>query len=149
MGDDAVRLVLRPIGSPAQVLASITDEPLAYSVSTYAEVRSFAFPDRPTVDRMPVSVRLAAVGNELKRNLILMSDLIRRLEALEWKVELIGDEVVATTDLSAEAGWLKLQAEGISDHLLPLLEKGSDRPPKGLGLAVRQRRARSEPPRSS
>jgi hypothetical protein len=140
-----VRLVLRPISAPASVLSSITVGPLAYSVTTYSEVRSFAFPDRPTVDRMPVSVRLAAVANELKRNLILMSDVIRRLEALEWKVELIGDEVVITNDLSAEAGWLKLQAEGISDHLLPMLEKGSDRPPKGLGLAVRQRQARSEP----
>ena|GEM_PF-3153860 len=144
-----MRLVLRPIAAPAGVLASITDEPVAYSVTTYSEVRSFAFPDRPTVDRMPVSVRLAAVANELKRHLILMSDLVRRLEALEWKVELIGDEVVVTNDLSAEAGWLKLQAEGISDHLLPLLEKGSDRPPRSLGLAVRQRRARSEPAPSS
>ena len=144
-----MRLVLRPLGSPAEVLAAITDEPLAYSVSTYSEVSSFAFPDRPTVDRMPVSVRLAAVANELKRNLILMSNLVRRLEALEWKVELIGDEVVVTSELSVEAGWLKLQAEGISDHLLPLLEKGSDRPPKSLGLAVRQRQARSEPAPSS
>jgi hypothetical protein len=144
-----LRLVLRPIGSPARVLASITDEPLSYSVTTYSEVRSFAFPDRPTVDRMPVSVRLAALANELKRNLILMSDLVRRLEALEWKVELIEDEVVVTNELSVEAGWLKLQAEGISDHLLPLLQKGSDRPPKNLGLAVRQSRARSEPAPSS
>jgi len=144
-----MRLVLRPIGPPAEVLASITDEPLPYSVSTYFEVRSFAFPDRPTVDRPPVSVRLAAVGTELKRNLILMADVVRRLEALEWKVELTGDEVVVTTELSVEAGWLKLQAEGISDHLLPLLENGSDRPPKGLGLAVRQRQARSEPAPSS
>jgi hypothetical protein len=142
-------LVLRPIASPAWVLASITDEPLPRSLATYFEVRSFAFPDRPNVDRVPVSVRLAAVGNELKHNLILMSDLVRRLEALEWKVELIGDEVVVTNELSVEAGWLKLQAEGISDHLLPLLEKGSDRPPRSLGLAVRQRQARSEPAPSS
>ena len=144
-----MRLVLRPIGSPAGVLASITDEPLPYSVATYFEVRSFAFPDRPTVDRLPVSVRLAAVAIELKRHLTLMADLVRRLEALEWKVELIGDEVVVTTELSVEAGWLKLQAEGISDHLLPLLEQGSDRPPRSLGLAVRQSRARTEPAPSS
>lgn len=140
-----MRLVLRPIGPPATELIEVTKEPIPYSLTTYFEVRSFAFPDRPTLDRLPVSVRLAAVGNELKRKLSLMSDLLRRLEALEWQVRLVGDEVWVTTELSAKAGWQTLQQQGIADHLLPLLQQGSDLPPRGTGATARRVRARPEP----
>ncbi len=141
-----MRLVLRPLRQPALEFAAVTKEPIPLSLVTYFEVRSFAFPDRPTIDRLPVSVRLAAVANELKPRLILISDVLRRLEALEWQVRLIGEEVVVTTELSVEDGWEKLRRAGVSDHLLPFLEKGSDLPPRAR--AVRRAPARSEPPTS-
>lgn len=138
-----MRLVLRPIGDPAGELLEVTTEPIPRSLATYFEVRSFAFADRPTLDRLPVSVRLVAVGNELRRKLTLMSDLVRRLEALEWQVRLVGDEVWATTGLSTAVGWQTLQQQGIADHLLPLLQKGSDLPPRGMWPA--SRRVRPDP----
>jgi len=139
-----VKLVLRPIRQPASEFAEVTEEPVPTSLATYYEVRSFAFPDRPTLDRLPVSVRLAAVGNELKSRLTLISDVLRRLEALEWQVRLVGDDVVVTTELSVEEGWQKLRDQGVSDHLLPMLEKGSDRPPRAS--AARRARAGTERP---
>lgn len=135
-----MKLVLRPLNQPASEYAEVTHEPVPTSLATYFEVRSFAFPDRPTLDWLPVSVRLAAVGNHIKSRLILISDLVRRLEAMEWQVRLVGDDVVVTTELSAEEGWQKLRDQGISDHLLPLLQKGSDRPPRSRELT------RGEPP---
>lgn len=125
-----MKLVIRPLQQAAAEFAEVTHEPVPTSLATYFEVRSFAFPGRPTLDRLPVSVRLAAVGNEIKTRLILMADVLRILEALEWQVRLVGDDVVVTTELSAEDGWQKLRDQGISDHLLPMLQKGSDRPPR-------------------
>jgi len=139
-----VKLVLRPLKQPAAEYAHVTHEPVPKSLATYFEVRSFAFPGRPTLDRLPASVRLAAVGNELKSRLTLISDVLRRIEALEWQVSLVGDEVVVTTDLSVQEGWQKLRDEGISDHLLPMLQKGSDLPPRAA--AARRLAAGSEPP---
>ena len=133
-----MKLVLRPIREAATEFAEVTKEPVPISLATYFEVRSFAFPDRPTLDRLPVSVRLAAVGNEIKSRLTLYADVLRRLEAMEWQVRLVGADVVVTTDLSVQAGWQKLQEQGISDHLLPMLQKGSDLPPR--------ERSRREPP---
>ncbi|MGC2190941.1 MAG: hypothetical protein WA751_01230 [Candidatus Dormiibacterota bacterium] len=125
-----MKLVIRPIRQPAWEYAEVTHEPVPTSLATYFEVRSFAFPGRPTLDQLPVSVRLAAVGNEIKSRLILMSDVLRRLEAMEWQVQMVGDDVVVTTELSIEEGWRRLRDEGISDHLLSMLQKGSDRPPR-------------------
>lgn len=125
-----MKLVIRPIRQAALEFAEVTEEPVPTSLATYYEVRSFAFPDRPTLDRLPVSVRLAAVGNEIKSRLTLMSDVLRRLEAMEWEVRVVGDDVVVTTALSVAAGWQKLREDGISDHLLPMLQKGSDLPPR-------------------
>jgi hypothetical protein len=125
-----VRLVIRPIKPAPEEYAAVTKEPIPTSLVTYFEVRSFAFPDRPTIDRLPVSVRLAAVGNGIKSRLTLMSDLLRRLEALEWQVRIVGDDVVVTTDLSVEEGWQTLRRQGVSDQLLPMLQKGSDLPPR-------------------
>ncbi|MGH7665911.1 MAG: hypothetical protein ACRENY_05805 [Candidatus Dormibacteria bacterium] len=131
-----MKLVLRPLRDPASEYAEVTEEPVPISLVTYFEVRSFAFPTRPTLDQLPVSVRLAAVSHELKSRLILISDILRRLEALEWQVKLVGDEVVVTADVSLEEGWEMLRSQGISDHLLAWLEKGSDLPPR----AARARR---------
>lgn len=133
-----MRLVIRPIKPAPAEYAEVTEEPISTHLVTYYEVRSFAFPDRPTIDRLPVSVRLAAVGNGIKSRLTLMSDVLRRLEALEWQVRLVGDDVVVTTDLSVEEGWQTLRAQGISDQLLPMLQKGSDMPPR-RGSSRRQR----------
>ncbi len=130
-----MKLVIRPLSHAAEEFAEVTHEPVPTSLATYFEVRSFAFPHRPTIDQLPVSVRLAAVGNELKTRLILIADLLRRLEALEWDVILVGDDVVVSTGLSVEEGWRKLRDQGISDHLLPLLHKGSDLPPWSPGLS--------------
>ncbi len=125
-----MKLVIRPIRQPAWEYAEVTHEPVPTSLATYFEVRSFAFPGRPTLDQLPVSVRLAAVGNEIKSRLILISDVLRRLEAMEWQVQVVGDDVVVTTELSIAEGWQRLREQGISDHLLPMLQKGSDRPPR-------------------
>lgn len=94
-------------------------------------MHSFAFPDRPTAENLPVSTRLAAVAQELKLRLGLISELIRRMEVLGWRVELAADQVVIEVDLSVEDGWAVLRREGISDHLLAYLDKGSDPPPPG------------------
>ncbi|HUY55539.1 MAG TPA: hypothetical protein VMV23_10310 [Candidatus Nanopelagicaceae bacterium] len=125
-----MKLVIRPIRQAAKELAAVTEEPVPTSLATYFDVRSLAFPDRPTLDRLPVSVRLAAVGNEIKSRLTLMSDVLRRLEVLEWEVRVVGDDVVVSTPLSVEAGWQKLREDGVSDHLLPMLQRGSDLPPR-------------------
>lgn len=138
-----MRLVLRPIQDPAQEYLAVTEEPISAELATYFEVRSFAFADRPTPDRLPVSVRLAAVANELKHRLVLASDVLRRLEALGWSVQLNGAEVVVTCSLSAQEGWSTLGREGIGDHLLPWLERGSDLPPGSSS----SRRRRSAPAR--
>ncbi|MGH7641242.1 MAG: hypothetical protein ACREOL_10120, partial [Candidatus Dormibacteria bacterium] len=119
-----MKLVLRPLREPASEYAEVTEEPVPYTLTTYFEVRSLAFPDRPTLDRLPVSVRLAAVGKEIRERLLAVSDVVRRLEAMEWGVRLEGDDIVVTSDLSAEEGWQALRRQGISDHLLPYLEQG-------------------------
>lgn len=139
-----MRLVLRPIGLPAAEYAAVTEEPVPRSLATYFEIRSLAFAGRPTIDRLPVSVRLAAVGNELKVRLTLISDVLRRLEALEWQVALVGDDVVVSTELSAELGWQKLNQQGIADHLLSLLQPGSDLPPGSVRNPLRRPRVRTE-----
>ena len=38
--------------------------------------------------------------------------------------------MVVTTDLSVEEGWQTLRRQGVSDQLLPMLQKGSDLPPR-------------------
>lgn len=140
-----MRLVIRPIKPAGTEYAEVTEEPIPTSLITYFEVRSFAFADRPTVDHLPVSVRLAAVANEVKSRLTLMSDLLRRLEVLGWRVQIVGDDVVVTTDLSVEEGWQTLRRQGVSDQLLPMLQKGSDLPP---GVTA-SRRPVEEPPAAS
>ncbi len=124
-----MRLVLEPLHSPEAEYAAVTEEPISAELQTYFEVRSFAFPDRPTADRLPPSVRLAAVGGGLKRRLTVASDVVRRLEASGWEVHFSGRQLVASKAVSAQEGWAELRAEGIADHLLPLLERGSDLPP--------------------
>ncbi len=94
----------------------------------YFELHSLAFPDRPTVASLPVSARLAAAAQEIKHRLNLISEVLRRLEAAGWAVELVGDQVVASVPVAAAEGWAFLVRQGVSDVLLPLLEKGSDLP---------------------
>ncbi|MGH7642740.1 MAG: hypothetical protein ACRENX_06960 [Candidatus Dormibacteria bacterium] len=137
-----MRLVLRPLRQPSSEFAQVTQEPVPTELATYFEVRSFAFADRPTLDHLPVSVRMAAVGNTIKSRLTLYSDVLRRLEALEWEVKLVGDDVVVTTELTLKEGWQKLREQGISDHLLAMLQKGSDFPPRAAA-------ARRNPPGGS
>ncbi|HEY6538637.1 MAG TPA: hypothetical protein VI138_06315 [Candidatus Dormibacteraeota bacterium] len=139
-----MRLVLRPLKAAPSEYAAVTEEPIPNSLTSYFEVRSFAFANRPTVDDLPVSIRLVTVGKEIKSRLTLMSDLIRRLEALEWEVRLVEDEVVISNDLSVEEGWRKLRQQGVSDQLLPMLQPGSDLPPRAL--AARRSRVRQDPP---
>ncbi|MGH7759007.1 MAG: hypothetical protein ACREN7_06830 [Candidatus Dormibacteria bacterium] len=127
-----MKLVLRPLARPAAEYAHVTKEPIPISLLTYFEVRSFAFPDRPSGERIPVSVRLAAVGHEIHGRLKLISDLVRRLEALDWDVTVVGDEVVVTSELGPEEGWAKLRQVGVADQLLAFLEGGSD-VPRDLG----------------
>jgi hypothetical protein len=61
-----------------------------------------------------------------------LSDVLRRLENIGWDVRTEGDLVVVQNELSLEAGWDVLRREGISDHVMGLAERGSDKlPAKG------------------
>ncbi len=128
-----MKLVFRPVHKPAEEFAEVTRPPISRTMETYLEMHSFGFPDRPTAANLPVSVRLAAVGKLIHERLSILSDVLRRLENIGWDVHTQGDLVVVLNTLSLEDGWAVLRREGISDHIMGLLEKGSDAlPPNGL-----------------
>jgi len=122
-----VKLVFRPVRKASEEFAEVTRAPLSRTMETYLEMHSFGFPDRPTPDNLPASVRVAAAGKLIHERVSVLSSLLRRLENLGWDVRTEGDLVVVSCDLSTEAGWDVLRAEGISDHVMGLAERGSDR----------------------
>jgi hypothetical protein len=128
-----VKLVFRPVRKAADEFAEVTKPPLSRTMETYLEMHSFGFPDRPTPANLPVSVRVAAAGKLIHERVSILSDLLRRLENIGWDVHTEGDLVVVSNELSTEEGWEVLRREGISDHVMGLAERGSDRlPSKGL-----------------
>ena len=128
-----MRLVFRPIHRASEEFAEVTHEPISRGMETYLEMHSFGFPDRPTPANLPVSVRVAAAGKLIHERIAIVSDVLRRLENIGWDVHTEGDLVVVQNDLSLEEGWNVLRKEGISDHVMGLAEKGSDKlPPRGL-----------------
>ncbi len=124
-----MRLVFRPIRRAGEEYAAVTRAPISRTLETYLEMHSFGFPDRPTVDNLPASARLAAAAKEIHERASILTQVLRRLENLGWDVHIEGDQVVALTSLELEAGWEVLRSEGISDQALGLAEKGSDLPP--------------------
>ena len=127
-----MKLIFRPIRKAAEEFAEVTKEPISRGMETYLEMHSFGFPDRPTPPNLPASVRLAAAGKLIHERIAVLSDVLRRLENIGWEVRTDGDLVVVQNDLSTEEGWEVLRREGISDHVMGLAEKGSDRlPPRG------------------
>lgn len=124
-----MKLIFRPIHRPAEIYASVTKGPLPQTSLDYLEMHSFGFPDRPTVDNLPVSVRLAAAGKEVHERMKVLTSVLRRLENLGWAVRLEGDQVVVECELGIEAGWEVLRREGVADHVMGQAEKGSDLPP--------------------
>jgi len=128
-----LKLIFRPIRKASEEFLEVTKPPISRTMETYLEMHSFGFPDRPTAANLPVSVRLAASGKLVHERLAILSDVLRRLENIGWDVHLEGDLVVVANQLSLEAGWDVLRHEGISDHVMGLVEKGSDiLPPRGL-----------------
>lgn len=128
-----MKLIFRPIHKGAEEFREVTRAPLSRTMETYIEMHSFGFPDRPTAANLPVSVRLAGVGKLIHERMSILSDVLRRLENLGWDIHTDGDLVVVLNDLSLEDGWGVLRREGISDHILGLVEKGSDvAPPQSL-----------------
>jgi hypothetical protein len=128
-----VKLIFRPIRRAADEFSEVTREPISRGMETYLEMHSFGFPDRPTPANLPVSVRVAAAGKLIHERIAIVSDVLRRLENIGWDVHTEGDLVVVQNDLSLEEGWNVLRKEGISDHVMGLAEKGSDKlPPRGL-----------------
>lgn len=121
-----MKLVFRPIHKGSEEFHEVTKAPISRTMQTYIEMHSFGFPDRPTAANLPVSVRLAAVGKLIHERMSILSDVLRRLENLGWDVYTEGDLVRVSNDLSQEEGWEVLRREGISDHILGLVEKGSD-----------------------
>ncbi len=124
-----MKLVFRPVRKASDEFHEVTKPPISRTMETYLEMHSFGFPDRPTAANLPVSVRLAAAGKLVHERLAILSDVLRRLEILGWDVHIEGDLVVVANGLSLEAGWAALRREGISDHVMGLVEKGSDIPP--------------------
>jgi len=128
-----VKLIFRPIHKASDEFREVTKPPISRTMETYLEMHSFGFPDRPRAANLPVSVRLAASGKLVHERLSILSDVLRRLENIGWDVHIEGDLVVVLNELSLEAGWDVLRREGVSDHVMGLVEKGSDVPPaKGL-----------------
>ncbi len=124
-----MRLVFRPIRRAGEELREVTRQPLSRHMATYMEMHSFGFPDRPTPEELPVSVRIAAAAKEIHDRAAILSPVLRRLENLGWDVHIEGDQVVASTPLAPEAGWEALRHQGISDQILGLAERSSDLPP--------------------
>lgn len=121
-----MRLIFRPIRRAAEEFAAVTRAPVSRTLETYMEMHSFGFPDRPTTDNLPVSVRVATAAKELHERGRNLSPLLRRLENLGWDVHLEGDLVVVATGLGVEEAWAVLRKEGLSDQALGWVEKGSD-----------------------
>lgn len=126
-----MRLVFRPIHRASEEFAEVTHEPISRGMETYLEMHSFGFPDRPTAANLPVSVRLAAAGKLIHERIAVLSDVLRRLENIGWDVRTEGDLVVVENGLSLEEGWEVLRREGISDHVMGLADRRSDRLPSG------------------
>ena len=124
-----MRLVFRPIRRAGEEFRGVTREPMSRNVQTYLEMHSFGFPDRPTPEDLPASVRVAAAAKEIHERASILAPVLRRLENLGWDVHVEGDQVVAVTPLDAEAGWEVLRRQGVSDQILGLAERSSDLPP--------------------
>ncbi len=126
-----LRLVaVRPLEAE---LAEVTREPLPTWLLRYYEMHSFAFADRPTADRMPLSARVAAVKLSVNHRLQLAADVIRRLEALGWTARVEGGRVVMAVDGDEQAGWDRLRRAGVADQILLLLDPADH--PRSLGRA--------------
>jgi hypothetical protein len=129
-----VRLVFRPIRRAGEELREVTRQPISRHLETYMEMHSFGFPDRPTPEDLPVSVRIAAAAKEIHDRAAILSPVLRRLENLGWDVHTEGDQVVASTPLDPEAGWDVLRRQGIGDQILGLAERSSDLPPARVAV---------------
>ena len=129
-----MRLVFRPIRRAGEELREVTRAPLSRHLETYMEMHSFGFPDRPTPEDLPVSVRIAAAAKEIHDRAAILSPVLRRLENLGWDVHIEGDQVVASTPLDPEAGWDVLCHQGIVDQILGLAERTSDLPAARLAV---------------
>jgi hypothetical protein len=129
-----VRLVFRPIRRAGEELREVTRPPISRHLETYMEMHSFGFPDRPTPEDLPVSVRIAAAAKEIHDRAAILSPVLRRLENLGWDVHIEGDQVVASSPLDPEAGWGVLRHQGIGDQILGLAERSSDLPPARLAV---------------
>ncbi len=112
----------------------MTREPISRHLETYMEMHSFGFPDRPTPEDLPVSVRIAAAAKEIHDRAAILSPVLRRLENLGWDVQIEGDQVVASTPLDPQAGWDVLRHQGIGDQILGLAERSSDLPPPRVAV---------------
>ncbi len=129
-----MRLVFRPIRRAGEELREVTRQPMSRHMETYVEMHSFGFPDRPTPEDLPVSVRIAAAAKEIHDRAAILSPVLRRLENLGWDVHIEGDQVVASTPLDPESGWDVLRQQGIGDQILGLAERASDLPPARLAV---------------
>ncbi len=135
-----MRIRLRPLRPLEEDLEEVTRRPMPVWLVRYYEVHSFGFADRPTADRMPVSVRLAAIGQVVRHRLTLTIDVVRRLEALGWTATVEDGHLVASIDGDDQEGWARLRRAGVADQLLLLLDPDdvarvpgptSERPPPG------------------
>lgn len=129
-----MKLVFRPIRRAGEELREVTRHPISRHMETYMEMHSFGFPDRPTPENLPVSVRIAAAAKEIHDRAAILSPVLRRLENLGWDVHMEGDQVVASSPLDPEAGWELLRREGICDQILGLAERTSDLPAARLAV---------------
>ncbi len=117
-----MRLILKPLRNPGVELQAVTKGPFSPGTEKYFELRSLGFPDRPLADDMPASARIAALDQVLKHRLGMMTDVVRRIENLGWRTDIVDGDVVIQTDLSGNEAWALLQEQGISDHIRGLLE---------------------------
>lgn len=131
-----MRLVLRPLRPLRQELAHVSTAPFPVWLQRFYEVHSFAYPDRPTAETASVSMRLAAAAEEITHRLSTAADLVRMLETSGWLVTVDGDRIVAEADVDPASGWAQLELDGISLHLGPLLDRGSDLAPRPAAAPV-------------
>ncbi|HVA21856.1 MAG TPA: hypothetical protein VNN74_07155 [Candidatus Micrarchaeia archaeon] len=117
-----MELRLRPLRPLEEDLEEVSREPLPTWLVRYYEVHSFAFPDRPTPDRMPVSVRVAAIKLLVHQRLTLLADVLRRLEALGWSTRIEAGRVVVAVDGDEHDGWARLRRAGVGDQLILLMD---------------------------
>ena len=127
-----MRLVLRPLRPLRQELAHVSTPPFPIWLQRLYEVHSFAYPDRPTAETATVSMRLAAAAEEIGHRLSMAVDLVRMLETSGWQVSVDGDRIVAEAEVDPASGWAQLEQDGISVHLGPLLDRGTDLAPPPL-----------------